>query len=361
MKTIEEMVQELKHYDGEPITLMEVCGTHTGAIATNGIKSLLSHKISLVSGPGCPVCVTSPEYIDALCYLAKRENTCVVSFGDMLRVPGTRQSLKEAMAEGAKVIMVYSPFEVLALAKEHPEITYVFAAVGFETTTPIYAMMLKEAMESNLTNLKLHTALKTMPEAIGYICKENTKIEGFIAPGHVCTITGYKEYEGMGKNYGLPFVVAGFTPEQIIAAIYLLIKLRGTSRVYNLYQEVVTKEGNEQAKSLVETYFEPCDAEWRGIGLLKNSGLKVREAYGHFTLEQELQQVAEPLCLKEEQEAAKNKTLKATCICSQILLGKAIPTDCQLFKNGSCTPEHPVGACMVSVEGTCNCYKRGVN
>lgn len=359
MKTIEEMVQVLKDYDGEPITLMEVCGTHTGAIAQNGIKSLLSPKISLVSGPGCPVCVTTPEYIDGLCYLAKQENTCVLSFGDMLRVPGTRQSLKEAMAEGAKVIMVYSPFEVITMAKEHPEITYVFAAVGFETTTPIYAMILKEAIENNLTNLKIHTALKTMPEAIAYICKENTKIEGFIAPGHVCTITGSKEYEDLGKAYGLPFVVAGFTADQVIAALYLLLKIRGTFKVYNLYQEVVTEEGNERAKSLVGTYFEPCDAEWRGIGLIQGSGLKVREEYRHFTMEKELLQVAERLCQRDEKEEAESKSRQSSCICSQILLGKALPTDCQLFKNGSCTPEHPIGACMVSVEGTCNCYKRG--
>ena len=352
MKTIEEMVQVLKNYDGEPVTFMEVCGTHTGAIATMGIKSLLSSKISLVSGPGCPVCVTVPEYIDALIYLAHKENTCVVSFGDMLRVPGTAQCLKEAMAEGARVTMVYSPFEVLTMAREHPEITYVFAAVGFETTTPIYALMLKEVMEHNIVNLKLLTSLKTMPEAIAYICRENTRIDGFIAPGHVCTITGSKSFTALAKSFKLPFVVAGFDAEQIISALYLLLKKKGTSSVHNLYQEVVLEDGNKCARDLVDTFFEPCDVSWRGIGAIPGSGLKVRREYIQFTMEEEIRDIIKTVSDK--------KPIESACICSKILLGKALPTDCPLFVKGICTPEHPVGACMVSMEGTCNCYKRGV-
>ena len=348
MKTLEEMVQVLKNYDGKPITFMEVCGTHTGAIAKMGIKSLLSSKISLVSGPGCPVCVTPAEYIDTLCDLAKQENTCVVSFGDMLRVPGTKQCLKEAVAEGGRVAMIYSPFEALKMAEKHPEITYVFAAVGFETTTPIYAMLLKEVMEKKITNLKLLTALKTMPKAISYICKENTRIEGFIAPGHVCTITGSKEYATLAKEHGVPFVVAGFDEKQIISALYLLVQKVGTNRMYNLYQEVVTEDGNEMAKNLVSTYFEPCDTTWRGIGVIPGSGLRIRKEYEDLIIESNR-------LIEEVQE--KN----SACICSRILLGKALPTDCLLYQNGSCTPEHPVGACMVSLEGTCNCYKRGAD
>ncbi len=359
MKTLEEMVQVLGTYDGEPITFMEVCGTHTGAIAAMGIKSLLSDRISLVSGPGCPVCVTSPEYIDILCNLAKRKNTCVVSFGDMLRVPGTTQCLKEVMAEGGNVTMIYSPFDILTMAMEHPEVTYVFAAVGFETTTPIYAMILQEAIEKKLTNLKLLTALKTMPEAIGYICKENTRITGFLAPGHVCTITGTTEYVALAETYGMPFVVAGFDVEQIVSALYLLVKLKGTNKVINLYQEVVTEDGNEIAKSLVTNYFEPCDADWRGIGVIPASGLKIREEYKQFTVEQELQEIIDRDKQKNTKEETARKALESVCICNQILLGKALPTDCLLYKRGDCTPEHPVGACMVSQEGTCNCYKRG--
>ncbi len=346
MKTLEEMLQILKNYDGEPITFMEVCGTHTGAIAKMGIKSLLSSKIALVSGPGCPVCVTPVEYIDTLCELAKQENTCVVSFGDMLRVPGTKQCLKEAMAEGARVTMIYSPFEAIKMAEKHPDITYVFAAVGFETTTPIYAMMIKEVLDKKMNNLKLLTALKTMPEAISYICKENTRIVGFIAPGHVCTITGSKEYSSLAKKHGVPFVVAGFDEKQIITAIYLLVQNSGTNRMYNLYQEVVTEDGNETAKNLVSTYFEPCDTTWRGIGMIPGSGLRIRKEFKHLTMD-------------SSRLIGDAKPVASACICSSILLGKALPTDCLLYQNDSCTPEHPVGACMVSLEGTCNCYKRG--
>ena len=358
MKTVEEMIQELRSYDGEAVTFMEVCGTHTGAIASMGLKSLLSSKITLVSGPGCPVCVTMPEYIDTLCYLAKKENTCVVSFGDMFRVPGTKQCLKEAMAEGGRVVMIYSPFEVLTMAREHPETTYVVAAVGFETTTPIYALMLKEIMEYNITNLKLLTSLRTMPKAIGYICKENPSIKGFIAPGHVCTITGSNQYVELAKDYGVPFVVAGFTEEQIISALYLLIKKTDSPKVYNLYQEVVTEEGNEVAKKWVDLFFEPCDMGWRGIGTLPGSGLKLRKKYRQFTIDRMLKHIESSDYLIKAGED-EDKSLELGCICSQILLGKAVPSDCVLYQKGSCTLEHPVGACMVSQEGSCNCYKRG--
>ena len=247
------------------------------------------------------------------------------------------------------------------MAKKNPEVTYVFAAVGFETTTPIYAILLKEVMEGRIFNIKLQPSLKTMPEAIAYICRENTRIKGFIAPGHVCTITGSKQYQALAKTYGVPFVVAGFDAQQIIAALYLLLKTRDKSEVYNLYQEVVTEGGNECANSLVAEFFEPCDTIWRGIGLIPGSGLKVRQEYIHLTMEREVQEITSILrqqTVGEEEEQGERQT---NCICNLILLGKASPTDCKLFQSGSCTPEHPIGACMVSQEGTCNCYKRGGN
>lgn len=279
---INTIIKFLGEYDGEPLTFMEVCGTHTAAISESGIPSLLSDKIRLISGPGCPVCVTASSYIDKLCELAEKDNTCIVTFGDLIRVPSATTSLQEIKSNGGRVQMVYSPFEIIDLAQNEPDTTFIFAAVGFETTTPIYALLLDKIIRIGIKNIKFLTALKTMPKAIENLCETGNKIDGFIAPGNVSVITGADEFSPLAEKYGLPFVVSGFNAEELLSSIYALIKLKGTGRVLNLYKYAVTNGGNTKAKSIVKKYFQPCDAYWRGIGNIKNSGMSIRSEYSFY-------------------------------------------------------------------------------
>lgn len=338
---IKDITEFLSEYNGEPLSFMEVCGTHTAAISENGIPSLLSDKIRLISGPGCPVCVTVASYIDRLCALALEESTCVVTFGDLIRVPGSETALQETKSKGGKIKMVYSPFEIINLAKEDKSTTFVFAAVGFETTTPIYAVLMEQIIREKIDNIKLLTALKTMPAAIDTLCRMGNKIDGFIAPGHVSVITGANEFKPLAEKYSLPFVVSGFKGEELISAIYALIKLKNQGKVLNLYKSAVTDNGNEKAKTLVNQYFEPCNAVWRGIGEIENSGMALKKEYLMYDAgSREL-----------TQDKAKNKG----CRCGEIITGLKSPYDCPLFGK-VCTPENPQGACMVSNEGSCFHY-----
>lgn len=338
---IKEITKFLKEYDGEPLAFMEVCGTHTASISENGIPSLLSSKIRLISGPGCPVCVTVAGYIDALCRLALIDNTCVVTFGDLIRVPGSSSSLQEAKSRGGRIKMVYSPFEIIDLAKSDKGTTFVFAAVGFETTTPIYAVLLDRIIQEGITNIRFLTALKTMPAAIDALCQMGNKVDGFIAPGHVSVITGADIFTPLAKKYSLPFVVSGFKGEELLASIYALVKLKNQGKVLNLYKSAVTDKGNITAQELVNKYFEPCNAAWRGIGEIANSGMAIRNEYAMYDAGSRA----------ITQDSKKNKA----CRCGEVITGFASPTECPLFAK-ACTPENPQGACMVSNEGSCFHY-----
>ncbi|HEX3040040.1 MAG TPA: hydrogenase formation protein HypD [Caproiciproducens sp.] len=331
----------LKNYDGEPVRLMEVCGTHTAAISHSGIVSLLSPKIKLISGPGCPVCVTVTAYIDRLVELALQPNHVVVSFGDLLRVKGSSKNLNDAKALGGQVRMVYSPLDTLKLAESEPDKTFVFAAVGFETTTPVYAMLLEEAMQRGIKNIKLLTSLKTMPQVIDWVCSNQSGIDGFIAPGHVSVITGSELYHPLAEKYSIPFVVASFEAEPLLLAIYALVKRRGRGDVLNLYPSTVTAEGNLTAQRKVAEYFEPCDASWRGMGTIKGSGVQLKPEYSAFD--------AGSANLTEDHSANPN------CRCARVLTGAIGPRQCPMF-GGACTPQSPQGACMVSTEGSCYQY-----
>ena len=331
----------LKNYDGEKAKLMEVCGTHTASIAQNGIRSMLSPKIELVSGPGCPVCVTATSYIDRLFDISKRESFCVASFGDMLRVRGSKGSLIDAKAAGGNVKMLYSPFELLDTAKKNPDVTYVFAAVGFETTAPVYALLIKRSIEENIKNIKLLTSLKVMPPVLGWLCGSETDITGFIAPGHVSVITGTEIYKPIAEKNNVPFVVTGFEGKQIIESIYLLLKKRGQGEVFNLYTSVVKTEGNAAARETVSEYFERGDAVWRGFGKIEDSGLYLKNEYSDFDM--------------GSRGLFEDVGLKNGCRCSDMLRGRIHPTDCPLFGK-LCTPQNPAGACMVSSEGACRIW-----
>lgn len=331
----------LKNYDGKDINLMEVCGTHTASISENAIPSLLSDKIHLISGPGCPVCVTVSSYIDKLCALALEKNNVIITFGDMIRVPGSSKALKDIKSEGADIRMVYSPTETLNLAEKEKDKTFIFAAVGFETTTPVYALLIDEARKRNITNIKLLTALKTMPMVIDKLCSEDNIIDGFIAPGHVAAITGANAFENLAQKYQLPFVVSGFEAEEILASIYALTKLQNNGKVLNLYKSVVKENKNEKAYALVHKYFRVADAAWRGLGIVENSGLILRDEYKSFDAGSE--------------ELNEDYSHQKGCCCGEIITGLKKPTDCPLYKK-ICTPENPKGACMVSNEGTCFNY-----
>ncbi len=339
-KYLDNIIQELKNYNGRPIRLMEVCGTHTAAISENGIPSLLSDKIKLISGPGCPVCVTVTAVIDRLIELSLMENTCVLTFGDLIRVKGTNGSLADAKGDGADVKMVYSPMDSIKLAKENPSKNFVFAAIGFETTTPVYALLIEEAKKLGLKNLKILTSLKTMPEVIRWVVKNGSDIDGFIAPGHVAAVTGGNIFEELSKELGIPFVVSGFEGEQLLLTIYSLVKMAGKGGYKNLYKSVVTDEGNLQAKEIVNKYFEGSDSSWRGMGKIKGSGMILRPEYIDFD--------AGSIGLDEDHEPA-------GCRCASVLVGAISPHECPLFGK-KCTPDNAHGACMVSTEGSCYNY-----
>ncbi len=345
-------LEYLKNYSGRELTLMEICGSHTAAIAKSGIKSVISPLIRLISGPGCPVCVCPTEYIDRLVKLALEGNV-IACFGDMLRVPGSGTSLSEARGEGADVRMLYSPLDLVDIALKEWDRNFVFAAVGFETTIPVYTLLLDELEERNIKNIKLLTALKCMGPVIEYLCGSDTGIDGFIAPGHVAVITGTKLFGELSEKYDIPFSVTGFSDNDLVRGICGLVKLcekkehgkRGEELTENFYPSVVTKEGNVQAQKKTEHFFEYGDTVWRGIGNIPGSGLFLREEF---------------LCYDAGSYGiSEDKKMNPRCCCDKVLTGKLSPAQCPLFGK-ECTPFTPQGACMVSSEGSCAAAATGL-
>ncbi len=342
---IEEIKHFLRCYDGPEMNIMEVCGSHTGAIARYGIPSLLSPKLHLLSGPGCPVCVTPTAYIDRLIDLSRQKKTCIVTFGDLIRVPGSKMSLAKAKGDGAQVEMVYSPFDVLSLAEKNPDTTFVFAAIGFETTTPVYAMLMDTITENlpqkRYQNIRLLTSIKTMPEVIQHLLEGGAPIDGFLAPGHVSVVTGSKIFEPAAQKYGIPFGISGFSAEELLVSLYGIIRHYKKGVVKNYYPSVVTEQGNQKALELIQKYFERSDAVWRGMGTVAQSGRLLRQEYCQYDAGSKGLDLDVPL--------------HPGCHCSQILMGKIKPPKCPLFGT-ICTPMNPQGACMVSEEGSCFSY-----
>lgn len=340
-----KVVEYLKNYDGRPLKLMEVCGTHTSSIFKNGIRSLISPKIKLISGPGCPVCVTPAAYIDKCIEYAQKEKHSVLTFGDMIKVPGTAGSFADNKGNNVDVQVMYSPFEAIEKAKANSETVYAVAAVGFETTAPAYALMLQEAQKSGIKNIKLITALKTVIPALEWICRNQRDIDGFICPGHVSVIIGSDAYKALAQKYNKPFVVAGFEGEHILAVIYDIVRQieTGSNEVRNYYTNAVKPEGNIKALEIIGKYFETHGAVWRGLGSIENSGLYLREEYmeydgGSFGLDEDI-------------------ILPAACRCGDVIVGRINPDECSMFATG-CTPVNPYGPCMVSAEGACGIWYR---
>lgn len=347
MMEISQVIEALKAYNGPEIKLMEVCGTHTASIFKSGIRTLISPQIKLISGPGCPVCVTPTSYIDKCIGYALKENHVLVTFGDMMKVPGEKSSLSDVKGDGAKVEIMYSPFEILEKAANNPSTTYVIAAVGFETTAPIYALVIGEAIERGIKNIKFLTALKTVMPALEWICENEKGIDGFICPGHVSVIIGSDAYGELAKKYKRPFAVAGFEPEHILAVIYDLVKQieEKDEMVHNLYKNAVKMEGNQKAIAVLNKYFDQGPTMWRGLGVIENSGLYLKKAYEDFD--------AGSIGLDLDKE------LPAECCCGQVIVGRINPNECPVFAS-SCTPTNPYGPCMVSSEGACGIWYRNI-
>ncbi|MDQ7787215.1 MAG: hydrogenase formation protein HypD [Thermodesulfovibrionales bacterium] len=346
MKKIAAAIKKLTERIGRPVKFMEVCGTHTVAIFRHGIRGVIPKDISLLSGPGCPVCVTPIKDVDAAIAIANLDGTILTTFGDMMRVPGSKKSLFHAQAEGAKISIVYSPMDALKMAAANKDKNIVFFATGFETTSPSIAGTLFEASRSGIDNFYIYSAHKVVPPALkALLDSPDLKIDGFILPGHVSTIIGTEPYEFIASDYSIPSVVTGFDAEDILTAILMLLDqiASGRAAVEIQYTKVVRKEGNPKAMSLINEFFEPCDANWRGIGVIPGSGLKLRKQASRFDVSNvfnlDIPDTPEP----------------KGCQCGQVLTGVKIPTDCRLFGK-ACTPEHPVGACMVSTEGSCAAY-----
>jgi len=332
------------------IKLMEVCGTHTMAIAKGGIKKLLPSFIELISGPGCPVCVTSEPDIDTAIEIAGKKSVIMSTFGDMMRVPGSRLSLEEAKSGGADVRLVYSPMDALRIAVENPDKKVVFMGVGFETTSPTVAATVKEAKKQKITNFSVLSGFKLIFPALEALSKsDEIKISGFMCPGHVSVITGSEPYEKVARQYKKPCVITGFEPVDILKGIERLVRLIKSERsgVEIEYKRAVTRKGNITARKILESVFEEDSAEWRGLGKIEKSGLKFRKRYAEFDAGR-IFKVKTP-----------EKRVSRGCICGEILKGVKTPEDCALFGK-SCTPARPVGPCMVSSEGTCAAhYKYG--
>ncbi|TYO96646.1 hydrogenase maturation protein HypD [Geothermobacter ehrlichii] len=332
------------------MTLMEVCGTHTMAIYQHGIRALLPEQIRLISGPGCPVCVTPVDYVDRAVALARRPGTIITTFGDMVRVPGSSSSLLREQAAGADIRIVYSPLDAIAIAACNPGKEVVFLGVGFETTTPTVAGAVLAAEKQGLTNFSVLGSHKTMPAPMMALTSDpELQVDGYLCPAHVSAIIGADAYRPIVEACRVPCVVTGFEPLDVLRGVLMLARqvVEGRAEVENEYSRVVRPDGNPKARQILETVFEPCDARWRGIGVIPGSGLRIRNSHAAFNAELKL-----PV---EVEEPVEHKG----CLCGEILKGKVRPGDCPLFRK-ICTPEDPVGACMVSSEGTCAAeYKYG--
>ncbi len=339
------IAEKLKAISTKELVLMEVCGGHTMAIHRFGLHSLLPSNIHLISGPGCPVCVSGQHFIDTAMAYSKLPGVIITTYGDLIRVPGSYTSLEKERANGSDIRIVYSVLESLEIAKNNPDKKVVFLGIGFETTAPATAAAILQAKKENIPNFFVLSAHKVMPPVMKALVEEGVKIDGFIAPGHVSAITGTAIFDELASVCGLGVVVSGFEPVDMMQAILMLVIQieSGKQRVEVQYQRVVHPEGNKTAQRMMEEVFELRDDQWRGLGMIPKSGLKIRE---------ELKAFDAAIQFNVEVPAS---TEPKGCICGQILRGLKTPIDCPLFGK-KCTPSNPVGACMVSGEGTCATY-----
>jgi len=332
---------------GIQFNIMEVCGSHTMAISKYGLRQILPDNIKLISGPGCPVCVTAQNEIDSVIELANKK-VSIATFGDLIRVPGNKSSLQSERAEGKDIKVFYSPLDALKYAELNPDKEIVFIGIGFETTIPTVAVTIKEAKEKNIKNYSVYCLHKTMPEALKALIEGGSNVQGFLLPGHVSAITGDKIYKFLSEKYNIGGIIAGFEAEDILLSIIMLLKNYKNPIIDIQYKRVVKPEGNKKALEIIEEIFEPCDSTWRGLGEIPGSGLKIKSKYKDFdaALKFDLKPIGDNIEIKG-------------CRCGDVLKGFISPKECPLFGK-ACTPENPVGPCMVSSEGSCAAfYKYG--
>lgn len=344
MKVQEAALEYIGVYGRKPI-LMEVCGSHTMALAETGVKMALKEYVQLVSGPGCPVCVTDQKSIDAMIKLADGENRIICTFGDMIRVPGTEISLLEAKTRGQDIRIVYSPPDAVRIAEENPDKEVIFLGIGFETTIPVLAVALKAAVDRRVPNFSMWMTTKLVEPILRTLLEtKEVKLDGFLLPGHVSIVLGKNQYQYLVDEYRIPGVISGFEPVELLGGIYKLIRqlLDKRIEIENDHPLVVTDEGNISAQRLMNTYFEPVDEAWRGIGVIAKSGMDIRQEFAEFNAKNRFHiKVDEPR--------------KTKCRCGEIIRGMISPEKCLLFGK-ACTPVKPIGPCMVSAEGTCAAY-----
>jgi len=360
IKTVNKLAGKIKAIMPEgKVNVMEVCGTHTHNYYRFGIDKLIPKNLKLISGPGCPVCVSSPEYIDAAIYLAKDKNVIITTFGDMLRVPGTDSSLEKEKAKGSKIITVYSPLDAVRIAKENSAKKIIFLGVGFETTAPAIALTILAAKKERLKNLFFLTALKLIPPAMDFLLKDKRiNINGFLCPGHVSSIIGTIAYEFIPRKFGIGCCIAGFEPVDILEGLYLLLGqiIRKEPCVENQYFRAVNRQGNLSAQKIMREVFSIVGADWRGLGKIQGTGLKINSKFSEFDAEKQFGISYKASAKKSEAKfPRRGKGCNLKCRCGDVLKGLVEPDKCQLFRR-ICTPLNALGACMVSQEGACNAY-----
>ncbi len=341
----QKILRKIKSISIKKINLMEVCGTHTVAIFRNGIRKMVPSNINLISGPGCPVCVTPISYIDEIIALSREEDFIITTFGDMIRVPGSTSTLEKEKTDGADIRIVYSTLDALEIARNNSSKKIVFMGVGFETTSPTIASAVLKAQKEKINNFFVLSVVKIMPPAMNVLLEgKKVNIDGFICPGHVSAIIGSRPYNFITTQYKIPCVICGFEPLDILQSIYMLVKQIEDDRaeVEIQYERVVKPEGNKIALDKINEVFKVLDSDWRGIGNIPLSGLEIKDKYGKFNAR------------KFKVETEETKEPKG-CRCGEVLRGVIIPPECPLFRE-ACTPENPQGACMVSTEGTCAAY-----
>ncbi len=341
------ILDEIKKVSKRPVTFMEVCGGHTMSIQKFGIPSLLPETINLISGPGCPVCVTDRKYIDQAIAYCRMPGTIIATYGDLIRVPGSTSSLDREKSQGKDVRVVYSVLDALSIAEKNRDKNIIFLGIGFETTTPGSAVGIITAKSKKIDNFFVFSAHKVMPPAMAALIDEDVKIDGYIGPGHVTVIAGIDIYRFIPEKYKLGVVISGFEPTDLLQTILMLVKQVEENRpaVEIQYLRAVKPEGNLKAQKMTDEVFELRDDWWRGLGVLKKSGLKIKEEYKNYDAE---------ACFDVEVEPTR---IDKACICGEVLKGIARPPDCKLFGK-ACTPYDPVGPCMVSSEGACQAYYR---
>ena len=342
----EALVSKIQAFNSQKLNFMEVCGTHTVTIFKSGIKELLKDKINLISGPGCPVCVTSTQDVDKAISIAKTDGVILATFGDMLKVPGCLSSLEKERAKGSDIRVIYASLDAVDIARKNPQKKVVLLAIGFETTAPTIACAVSSAFKMHLSNFFILCLHKLIPPAMkALLDMGEINLQGFICPGHVSTIIGSDPYRFITRDYRIPCVIAGFEPTDVLQAILMLISQQedGESQVMIQYKRGVSEGGNAVALDLMDEVFERCDANWRGMGIIPGSGLRLTHKYKMFDVEDHFD-----IPIGQDYK-------HPDCICGQILRGIKEPADCRAFGK-SCHPDHPIGPCMVSLEGSCAAY-----